>query len=1398
MKKKVLMILAILAFMLGTSSANAAVKKGDTVSKKSNGQITTNGIYFGDNSSLSFYDYSFTIGSSNNILTGYCLDPNLHGATSLTVDRILLDPTDTRDEAVKRYDAALLAILKNGYSSTNTSFGGVSGNQLKAATEMAIRALTLGGAGFGRVSSNFAIGAEKTSGYINIGTHWISIYPDLAKGFLGDTCVNQGSRDAVKTCLDNRNKSFYGSWYKPDVVYYAGEDTSSEGHKVIQAASELFKLGLQAANEYVASEDGAVTVSEIESMTDDEPVLPETVREWKVLNFTFKNVSETHYVKNVKITCGADCAQNGFTLGRVQYKSGSEWLTLTANVDLSKAVDAQGRVQVRFEITKDLTVTGCTSSTYTLTYDENVSSGSQGVVGILAKASGMNTQRYVMLVENNVANGENSTKVFEGNIVCDGDDDDHDFGEPDPWDPIEPGDEPRKKPCRTKLRTPVCDYDIGSGDGDDNDGDGDGDGESDVCASEEFTYYTTTYITKMESQTYTYELKLKNQDAARIKDLKITSQSHFTSGLEDYDTYIRTRDQNIDMVGANPAYNSYGLKNATTFRQYALKNTNFTFTVGEPTVKKDDTGKDYYYVLITINVTNTNGLTPFDDPGLGYKINPVPLKFTVSYTPAECDEDETGNYNDGAISTDKNIKKCILENVDDAGNSYQLTTDDGIENRYCKVFCKEDYAYLKLEPAVKDVKCGGFFKLTAYVEGNKDCYTSGGSKNDYAINRPQYESDIKEAQIQMIEAMNEYLEAKAVLDHMAEDNTCPADADGKWSVREGYYTYYEYRLNDSNPQVTPIAKRELHKASLPHPAARQTEMFKKVLKYAYEDLNALTFREYTLLNRDAKFINMEYDRRYGYVHLIILPTEDDIDLVDNVDVENALLDAYYDLEGTDNYSFNYISQEDFDELYYESCMSDRDLKADLEEQMEKAEQKVLQAQRNMDKYVGNFNACTTDWTNDYNFDHTIRFEYSEPYDKLLSDNERIMEKVGEGTEKTEIEICTGTVNSEYECPIGEGYIFGDQDNSNIKDVLSHAGVIRSESYTLCDLENGCDSKDYSVSQAKYVRRSVYKSQDYITPTVFYQTEVLGKITTKSNYNGSSLNLEPLENKLPVATTTVGGGIFKMIVQDLGEFYDDGDLGRLIDFGGDRERESVAYAQKIKNVDTFDGNYVCYYESPCRPDDCPTCDFECEGEFCEWVDCPTCTFDCINCIFNLNELQLNFNSVSTNNFNSVDRKRGYNWDINTTIGILGEKASATIDEIINNNDTIFEDSPEVDENDHFTSNKVSDGSSLDFSIRMTSEVIKDLLEHNKSVEDLGGYANKSLTCYDYEVGGYEHKNLLCYSDKIDDLINKFGDQIITKNRTSEGMRATDPNADGYWTLWDGYVYSESAIGGPAWK
>lgn len=1401
MKKRLGIILSIFLFLLGITSVDAAVKKGDSVTLASSKKESTDGLHYGSVSALSFIDYTFTINGSS--FTGFCLDPNLHGTTTLKVDRILLDGVSGE---VAKYDAALLAILKNGYVNSSSSFAGLSGVQLKAATDLAVRALTLGTMHYGRVEKAKEYGSNKTSAYINLGAHWAALYPELSKVLVTD-CATSSDYDTVKACFNKRNTNFYGSWFN-STSFVGYEGTS--GEKVLNAARDLYKIGLEASQAYDAtnSGSGSVTVTEIENMEFDEPILPETKEIWKVVNFNIKGASDSQYVKNVKVTCGTDCEASGFKIGRVQYKSGSEWVALTGDVDLSKHVDANGNVQIRFEVTQDLTITGCTGAHYNLSYNENISSGSSGLVGVVAREPGSSkTQRYVMLIEvGEATTGEDLKQEYNGKLVCDGEPDDHEPEDPeDPWDPNDPG-EPKKRPCRTRLQTPVCEYDgnssTGTGDGS---GDGSGDpsdgGDGTACTEKVETYYSTTWSTIAGgAHTYTYELKLRNQDASKIESLAIKNRDYFTS-LGDYDTYLRTRDQYIEMIGANVNYNSYAMANANSFKQHSATNANFTFTVSDPVKKADETGKEYFYVTVTITINNVSGITEIDDSQLG-KLYYVPVKFDVSYTPTDCaDEGEEGNFNDGAISTDKNIKKCILNNTDDAGNSYELTTADGVDanNRYCKVFCKEDYAYLQMEPAIKDVKCGGYFKLTAYVEGNKDCYTSGGSKNDYAINRPQFETDIKEAQSEMINAMSEYLEAKAVLDDMYQDYSCPAGSAGYWAVREGNYSYYEPQVSAGSAIVNAIPKSGTHKYSLPSPTNEDRELYTDVLEYAYYDNGWLTRVEFNIL-KAADFVNITFSRRFGYDLIIVVPNDNDAYYADTRFVRGAVDDAYYDITGY-GASLTVMTQEQFDEQYYPSCMAENTLKAELEQQVRDAENNMKKAQDKIDSAVVNYNDCTTSWTNTYNFDHTIRFEYSESYNDMLSSDEKIMQKVGDPTERTEIEVCLGNVTNEYDCPVGEGYIFADQDNSNIEAVLTSAGVISPESFTFCSIEkNGCGLESYKVSQAKFVRRSVYKSQDYITPTVFYQTEVLGKITTKSTYNGNALTLKPIENGLPVALSTVGGGLFKMIISDLGEFYDSGDLGRLIDFDGDREQDSVAYAQGLKHISTFDGNYVCYYESPCRKPDCPTCDYECniETEICEWKDCPTCDFTCINCIFNLNELQLNFNSISTNNFNSVDRKRGYNWDITTNLGIVGEKAQATIDEIIADNETIYKDSPEINENDQFVDNRISDDSSLVFSIRMTPAVINDLLEYNKSVEDIGGYANDSMTCYDYEVGGKTIDNLLCYSEKIDDLIAKFGDQIITKNRTSEGMRNTDPNSEGYWTLWNGYVYSESAIGGPAWK
>ena len=187
------------------------------------------------------------------------------------------------------------------------------------------------------------------------------------------------------------------------------------------------------------------------------------------------------------------------------------------------------------------------------------------------------------------------------------------------------------------------------------------------------------------------------------------------------------------------------------------------------------------------------------------------------------------------------------------------------------------------------------------------------------------------------------------------------------------------------------------------------------------------------------------------------------------------------------------------------------------------------------------------------------------------------------------------------------------------------------------------------------------------------------------------------------------------------------------------------------------------------------------------------------------MQLNFKPISTTDFNSSNREPGYNWlteesasnwEINTSLEaleLLMDKAELTINEIEEENETIYD--------------KTGDDSQLNFSIRMTNNVIDYLKEYNKEAEKDGGYANDSLTCYSATIDGKQYANIFCYSEVIDELVTDFGDLITVKNRTPEGSRSDENNAansSGYWSLWD---WEEPArdvngqyaiIGGPSWK
>lgn len=724
----------------------------------------------------------------------------------------------------------------------------------------------------------------------------------------------------------------------------------------------------------------------------------------------------------------------------------------------------------------------------------------------------------------------------------------------------------------------------------------------------------------------------------------------------------------------------------------------------------DEPGANQVYQRFLIITEDGSGIINGKIPCISIDHCPTEIKPPVCVEPTDVSQKGPGK-----IVAPKDIKKCILDNRDDAKNSYQLGIDnDGVSNKYCKVFCKEDYDLIHLNPIIHDVTCGGSFQLKASINGQKDCYTSG-TTFEKAIDFAQFRNDLINAQEQMVKNYNEYMLAYTAI----KMNKLYVKLDN----------LLDYIINDKEIAllITPKSDKRSYKSK--EDAERQKQLAFKQLQNAYKD-----------------FINA----------------------------------------------------------------------------------------------ISDYNACTTIWKNNFKFNQKIEWEYTEAryegigqraelkhtyYDVMSrfgKDEYRYMEPVvGTYKEDMEIEVCTENVNNKYECLNGkfitEESISGFKGNYNYDSdydkVFNH--YLSSNKYNFMyiqDIKDIVGQNDHHsfenvpISRAKFIRKTVKKKQEYISPSIYYQIPYLGKIAiVKDATDPKYLQYELLDHRLPVSPLLVGGGLFWLKISDLGEFYDTGELGRLIDHKGEHEKESVAYAKgkddSIPDEEKFDGNYICKYDSQCRPKDCPTCDFECTlengGGECIFKECPECAIGCVNCLFNLDDLQLHFKTISTTNFDGNDRKYGYNWDIITDMAnfaLIKEKAEETIKEIKEKNEQIYD--PNYDPNQ-----KPTDESNLVFSIKLTPKLIKKIKSHNDKInrKKVGGYANSSLTCYDFvKEDGTIYKSIFCYSDYIDELVKNYNDLVISKRNNEFLTRKNNPNKFGYWTLWPNYEYKEGVIGGPAWK
>lgn len=840
-----------------------------------------------------------------------------------------------------------------------------------------------------------------------------------------------------------------------------------------------------------------------------------------------------------------------------------------------------------------------------------------------------------------------------------------------------------------------------------------------------------------KNNVYSVTLNYKNFDASKggIKNFKLVCANCAQNGIS-----IGTLKVNEENVNFNKNYLSgsngkIDLSFEATMNSEICKKAEFKITY-----EFNDPSLEFVGAHLIPGTTNSQNfyVTEKNDGGLKDEITGKidTCKNNACKTELQtpiCSENE-----DDAIAVIKGpdkIKTCVLDNEDDAGNTYQFTpAAGGVSNDYCNVFCKEDYAQIKMNPIIKDVKCGGYFKLTSHIEGTKTCYTSG-NKTDKSIDKEKFEKDIKEAVAKMVDAYNIYsfYAAAANTSYTHEKSN---DSHGACSGGEEGCPTCKPPKEDTRWSCGSVSK--------------SVDLVSKTWTFGYYDTNGKYYANQT-----------KYTTRSGET------------LVADYSSGTAADCKCCSCSGSDGKEVDHKS------------LRDSALKT------------LNSAIKEYQRILTDYNNCTTGWTTDFLFKQKLRYYYDEnhgkngsnytPYYDLIATDEykekQYLTPDGNPEVKTTISVCTGNTDNYYNCVSGNSYV------SLSEDELKHSGAFKSVAYTVCDA-TGCKVVNESVSQARFVKKEVEKKQDYITPTAFYQIAANGKITVNGDYTGNKVQLEALLNGLPVSTNTVGGGVFRLMIEDLGEFYDEKEgTGRLIDFNGDREENSVAYNN---GANTFDGNYTCRYESPCKPKDCPNCTFECIGDSCEWKQCTgdSCEVACNGCIINLDELNIIHKTISTTNFHAANRTFGYNWITTSnleSLKLLNKKAEKTITEIEDVNEMVYDD-------------KTGDDSELAFSIKMTPDVINTIKEYNKKHTKDGGYINDSLTCYDATIDGQTYKNIYCYSDLIDELVDEYEKFIKAPNRVenNETKRKSETESSGYWTLWSGYVYNESVLGGPSWK
>ncbi len=166
-------------------------------------------------------------------------------------------------------------------------------------------------------------------------------------------------------------------------------------------------------------------------------------------------------------------------------------------------------------------------------------------------------------------------------------------------------------------------------------------------------------------------------------------------------------------------------------------------------------------------------------------------------TPGICDDASDEQIK--ITGPSKQIKQCVLHGKDDAGNTYQDTKAVKTSNKYCSVYCKEDYEVNM--PGAQFVDSGRYFKLkNTTVKATRTCYTAG-KNNSSAIGINNFVSDIIDAQKEQIAAYDSYLKAVATMEAPVTSSATHGTGNNEESYTKQSVSYQGVEVGSCNSQT---------------------------------------------------------------------------------------------------------------------------------------------------------------------------------------------------------------------------------------------------------------------------------------------------------------------------------------------------------------------------------------------------------------------------------------------------------------------------------------------------------------------------------------------------------------------------------------------------------------------